>query len=171
MPTDLLTVFGKREIWRSLETDSYATALRRVHRVAADVEAEFEEARCSVGRSIDRALLDTKIIDPVFSTPPIPFAPPSEAPPSTRSIGDVYDRFIADPKHTWSKRTQIAHATTRKWVIEVFGEDTPLTDINREGRRDFVALLREMPRSAHQRFPNMTIGEVVAAAKTRFDFH
>ncbi len=100
---------------------------------------------------------------PLILAAPQPPALPS--PSSTRTIGDVYDRFIADPKHTWSKRTQIAHVTTRKWVVEMFGERTPLTEITREGCRDFVALLREMPKSAYQRFPDMTIREVVAAAK------
>ncbi len=170
VPTDLLTVWKGREVWRSLDTDSYATALRRIHRVAAAVEAEFEKVRCSTGRAIDLVLLTAPIHDPVISTLPVPAAPEQPAPPlpsTTRTIVDVYDRFIADPKHQWSKRTQIAHATTRKWVIEVFGEETLLTGITREGCRDFVALLRRMPKSAHQRYPDMTIREVVAAAEAK----
>ncbi|PTQ63434.1 site-specific recombinase XerD [Sphingomonas sp. PP-CE-3G-477] len=170
MPTVLLTVLNQCEIWRSLDTDSYATALRRIHYVAATVEAEFERGRRLIGRAIDPALLTNTTGDRAGSTqvmlaasqPPLP--PPLS---SRRTIGDVYDRFIADPKHQWSKRTQIAHATTRKWVVEVFNEDTALTDITREGCRNFVALLREMPRSAHQRFPDMTIREVIAAAKAK----
>lgn len=168
VPTDLLTVWEGREVWRSLDTDSYAMALRRIHRVAADVEADFEKMRCSIGRTIDSMLLKAPVSNSAISAAPIPAAahPPAPlSPSSTRTIGDVYDRFIADPKHQWSKRTQIAHATTRRWVIEVFGENTLLAEITREGCRDFVSLLREMPRSAHQRFPNMTIMEVIEAAK------
>nr|WP_317893308.1 site-specific integrase [uncultured Sphingomonas sp.] len=170
VPTDLLTVWKGGEVWRSLDTDSYAMALRRIHRIAADVESEFERTRASIGRLTDPALIVTTLDDPPISLPWAPAAPQPPAPPTPsnrRTIGDVYDRFIADPKHQWSKRTQIAHATTRKWVVEVFGEQTALTDITREGCRDFVALLREMPKSAHQRFPDMTIKEVVAAAKAR----
>ncbi len=163
-------VLSQREIWRSLDTDSYAMALRRIHQVASTVEAEFEKARRSIGRAIDPALL-TNITGVRAGSTPVMRAvsqPPLPPPPSSRrTIGDVYDRFIADPKHQWSKRTQIAHATTRKWVVEVFDEDTPLIGITREGCRDFVALLREMPRSAHQRFPDMTIREVIAAAKAK----
>jgi integrase len=170
VPTDLLTVWEGREVWRSLDTDSYAMALRRIHQVAATVEAEFEKMRCSIGCAIDPVLFAVPLNDPAVSTlwPPAAPQPPAPLPPSSRrTIGDVYDRFIADPKHQWSKRTQIAHATTRKWVVEAFGENTALTNITREGCRDFVALLREMPKSAHQRFPDMTIKEVVAAAKAR----
>ncbi|KQU61531.1 hypothetical protein ASG67_16110 [Sphingomonas sp. Leaf339] len=170
MPTDLLTIWEGGEVWRSLETDSYSMALRRIHRVAAEVEALFEKARCSTGSVIDIVLLATPVSDSSVSNPLAPAAPQPPAPlspSSTRTIGDVYDRFIADPKHQWSKRTQIAHATTRKWVIEVFGEETPLSGITREGCRDFVALLREMPKSAHQRFPDMSITEVIDAAKAK----
>ncbi len=161
---------AQSEIWRSLSTDSYSMALRRIHRVAAGIEAEFEKARCSTGSVIDPVLLATPISELSGSTQLVPAVSQLPAPPSpsiTRTIGDVYDRFIADPKHQWSKRTQIAHATTRKWVVEVFGEETALIDITREGCRDFVALLREMPRSAHQRFPDMKIKEAIAAAKAK----
>ena len=145
-------------------------ALRRIHQIAAEVESQFEKARGSIGRAVDPELLAPNVDSSAGSESPIsaasqPLVP--APPPSTRTISDVYDRFIADPKHTWSKRTQIAHATTRKWVIEAFGEDTALSDITREGCRDFVALLREMPRNAHQRFPSMAIREVVGAAKAK----
>ena len=100
-----MTVLGQCEIWRSLDTDSYAMALRRIHRVAADVEAEFEKMRCSIGHAIDPVLLAAPVADPAISISLIPAAPqPSASPPpspsSTRTIGDVYDRFIGDPKHT-----------------------------------------------------------------------
>ena len=92
---------------------------------------------------------------------------PSATQPSGRTVGKVYDRFIADPKHGWSKRTAIAHTTTRQWIVEAFGEATPLSGITREGCREFVGLLRAMPAHADKRFPGMTIREVVAAAKER----
>tara|TARA_R110000868_G_C10735798_1_gene751980 strand:- start:57 stop:539 length:483 start_codon:yes stop_codon:yes gene_type:complete len=82
-----------------------------------------------------------------------------------RTIGDVYDRYIADPKHAWSKRTAIAHTTTRKWVVEAFGEATSLNEITREACREFVELLRNMPAHADKRFPKLPMREAVAAAK------
>ena len=145
-------------------------ALRRIHRVAADVESCFEKVRGSISGPVDFVPLVRVVSDPgppehqnAAAPQPLALIPPS----NTRTISEVYDRFTADPKHIWSKRTQIAHATTRKWVIEMFGKDTPLNGITREKCRDFVALLREMPRNAHQRFPNMTIREAVLAAKAK----
>lgn len=52
VPTDLLTVIGKREIWRSLKTDSYRMAVRRSHFVISQMEAEFEAARQQVGMTV-----------------------------------------------------------------------------------------------------------------------
>jgi hypothetical protein len=95
VPTDLATVWAGREVWRSLDTDSYAMALRRIHRIAAEVEAEFEKMRCSIGRVIDPMLLDVPVNDPAVSTPCPPTPPQSQAPSppsSRRTIGDVYDR-------------------------------------------------------------------------------
>jgi hypothetical protein len=57
VPTDLLTVVGKGEIWRSLKTDSYRIAVRRSHFVISQIEAEFEAARQKVGRTVDETLL------------------------------------------------------------------------------------------------------------------
>jgi len=172
VPTDLLTVLPHREIWRSLDTDSYSMALRRIHHVAAEVEAAFEKARAGTGRIVDTTLITTSARATTIhqsagsGTSASANAMPG---PSTRTIADVYDRFIADPRHTWSKRTAIAHGTTRKWIIEAFGNETPLGDITREGCREFVELLRNMPRHADKRFPDMTIREAVASSKAKGD--
>ncbi|WP_346732004.1 DUF6538 domain-containing protein [Sphingomonas sp. GC_Shp_3] len=101
VPTDLLTVWEGREVWRSLDTDSYAMALRRIHRIAADVESEFEKARASIGRLADPALIVTTLNGPPILLPWVPAAPQPPAPPppsNRRTIGDVYDRFIRRPE-------------------------------------------------------------------------
>ena len=86
----------------------------------------------------------------------------------TRTIGEVYDSFIADPRHAWSKRTTIAHMTTRKWLIEAFGAETPLNEITRARIcREFVNLLLNMPPHADKRFPDLTIREVIAASPSK----
>ena len=170
MPIDLTAVWKGREVWRSLDTDSLSIALRRIHRIAAEIEAEFETARGEAGHPVDRTLY---ISSAAHATVPdksaIVLAHPttSNLSPIIRTIGEVYDRYIADPKHSWSKRTAIAHATTRKWVVEAFGEQTALTGITREACRDFVELLRNMPAHADKRFPNLSIREAVDAAKVK----
>jgi hypothetical protein len=168
-----MVALGCREVWRSLDTDSRKLAARRLYGVAALVEAEFERARSNLGQTVDPTLIVTPAA-PSFDGLPTVLASVDHfvssqnvKPARTRSISEVYDQFIADPKHNWSKRTAVAHVTTRKWVVEVFGGDTPITDISREACREFVDLLRSMPQHADKRFPNMSIREAVSAAKKR----
>ena len=83
------------------------------------------------------------------------------------TISEIYDKFLADPKHLWSKRTIIAHKTTRKWVLEVFGASTPITAITRDGCREFVNLLRRMPPHADKRYPDLPVRAVVGTPHMR----
>ena len=177
VPVDVAGAIGRREIWRSLDTDSYAVAVRRIHQAATTVEAAFEQARQSLGRAFDTKLLEgldgpsRNGLEPVCLTTPNLVVPDAATLAASRvhdrTISEVYDQFLADPKHTWSKRTTIAHETTRRWVTEVFGAQKPITDITREECRAFVDLLRRMPAHANKRFPDMTVQAAVAAAKKR----
>ena len=76
VPADLVTALGRREIWRSLDTDSRKLAVRRLHGAAAIVEAEFERARSRRGQSIDPMLITT-LVAPSLDGHPI-VAPPVE---------------------------------------------------------------------------------------------
>ena len=57
VPTSLVQIVGKREIWRSLETDSVTVALRRSHQVAAAIELDFEAARLRHHLTVDQSIL------------------------------------------------------------------------------------------------------------------
>ena len=172
VPADLIIVLGHREIWRTLETDSYVMAVRRLFRVAAMVESQFEQARADLGRSWDSTLAKP-YEDSSDRRAPTPDVSPSRPTTSVqgmipaRSIGEVYDMFIADPRHTWTKRTSIAHGTTRKWVVQAFGPETAMTDITRERCREFVDLLRRMPTHADKRFRGMPFRDAILEASIR----
>jgi hypothetical protein len=64
VPTSLVQIVGKKEIWRSLETDSVTVALRRFHQVAAAIELDFEAARLRHHLSVDQSIE----VDPMFRT-------------------------------------------------------------------------------------------------------
>ncbi|MHA3842463.1 site-specific integrase, partial [Sphingomonas aestuarii] len=130
----------------------------------------FEKVRKAAGQIVDKALFES--FDPAIEASPQAALEGSRQSPfraqvSSRTIGEVYDRYVADPKHTWSKRTAISHTTTRRWVVETFGEQTPLTEITREGCRQFVDLLRNMPSHADKRYPDLEMKQAVAAAKAK----
>ncbi len=144
-------------------------AVRRSHRAAALIEAAFEKARETTGQSFDATLAHYPAEDRAHAGAAAQADHGAVAPSQIRprTISDVYDQFLADPRHMWSKRTKIAHVTTKRWITEVFGSDTPIADVTREGCREFVDLLRAMPRHADKRFPGLNIREAVAAAQAK----
>jgi integrase len=93
----------------------------------------------------------------------------AQPPSNAKTLGEVYDLYTADPRHTWCERTRIAYRTTRKWVMEFFGEDIGINEITREQARGFVQMLTQVPRHADRKFPSLTIVQAVEAAKQRPD--
>jgi hypothetical protein len=98
-----MTVWNGREVWRLLDTDCLAIALRRIHRIAAEIKADFETVRGEARQLVDRTLYissaahapapDTSAMVPVNLTS-------SNLSPIIRTIGAAYDRYIADPNHS-----------------------------------------------------------------------
>ncbi|GLV22257.1 hypothetical protein TomMM35A_21080 [Sphingobium sp. TomMM35A] len=91
------------------------------------------------------------------------------AAPKAKTLGEVYDLYTTDPRHTWRERTRIAYRTTRNWVMEFFGEEIAINDIAHEQTRAFVQSLTQVPRHADRKFPGLTIVQAVEAAKQRPD--
>ncbi|MCB4862508.1 site-specific integrase [Sphingobium sp. PNB] len=177
------TVIGRSELWRSLRADSVQIALRRVHFAAAEIEAELEVARAAIGlvanpyasRSSNRpsaesalSILVEKVAERLTVNVPVAEQAPAAA-PKAKTLGEVYDLYTADPRHTWCERTRIAYRTTRNWVMEFFGEEIAINEIAREQARGFVQLLTQVPRHADRKFPGLTIVQAVEAAKQRPD--
>ena len=184
VPNALKTVIGRSELWRSLRTDSVQIAVRRMHFAAAEIEVELDAARSVLGllcdpyasrlseRSAGQLAL-TILVEKVAARLALdsvncgPMTPESDR--TAKTLGEVYDLYTADPKHTWCERTRIAYRTTRKWVMEYFGEHTLIGEITREQARGFVQMLLQVPRHADRKFPNLTIVQAVEAAKQRPD--
>jgi integrase len=141
-----------------LGTDSLKSALRRLHLVASQIEAEFEHARLNMGVAVDQALLQ-----------PISIDYHSVSAPSSQSLtlSDAYERYMNDPTHSWSARTREAYETSRKLAVSVIGADTTLNELSRVHLRDYIDVLRFLPKNASKRFPKLTARE--AAAKARAD--
>ena len=184
VPNALKTVIGRSELWRSLRTDSVQIAVRRMHFAEAEIELELDAARSVLGlqcdpyalRSSERSsgqLALTILVEKVAerlsldSVSSGPIAPKNDR--TAKTLGEIYDLYTADPKHTWCERTRIAYRTTRKWVMEYFGEHIVIGEITREQARGFVQMLLQVPRHADRKFPNLTIVQAVEASKKRPD--
>ena len=134
------------------------------------MEARFEQARSALGLIADPIIMmpssrDNWDVAVVASEPPDAPSPYSSSP----TLGEIYDLYVADPRHAWTKRTVISYQTTRTWLCDVFGANKPIDQITREGCREFMALLIKMPKHADKRFSGMSLRQAVEAAKERAD--
>lgn len=123
MPVDVRSLLGRREIWRSLRTDSFKVALRRLPLVVSTIEAEVERARADAGRSIDLMLVTPSMDDAVGRSVTMT---DNAFQPSSLSLGDAYRSYIDDPTRSWSPSTREAYETSRKLAVSVIGESLPI---------------------------------------------
>jgi integrase len=160
VPTSLLSIVGKREIWRSLGTDSLTVALRRSHEIAASIERYFEAARSQAGLPVDHKILsmaDEKLAIRAEASS-------TEAVVSL-TLREVYDTYMTDPTRDWSPRTRMAYETTRRQALSLLGGDTPIRSITRAHCREMIELLRWLPRNSSKIYPKLSPVEI--AAKSR----
>lgn len=172
IPCDLQPFVGRVEVWRSLKTDSLQSALRRMPSVAAEIEAEFERIRLLAGMPIDLTLLRPSSDDPtpgLFVTPRIdePIEPDVIATAEVLTFGGAYDRYMDDPTHRWSASTRQAYETSRRLAVSVIGVDLPISVIVRSHCRDYLDVIRHLPRNAVKRFPKLTAREASQRARER----
>jgi integrase len=160
VPEPLRAIVGKREVWRSLGTDSPTVALRRSHRIAALIEREFEEARFRLGLPVDLQVL----AEPSANEPTVEAAA-SAGHADRMTLRQLYDVYMTDPTTDWSPRTRLAYETTRKLVLGILGDDTPVRSITRAQCREMIETLRWQPRNARKLYPGLTPVEIAAKAK------
>ncbi len=171
IPHDVRELTGRTEIWRSLGTDSLIMAKRRLAMVAAEIEAQFENVRFTAGHGYDEALLKPfgdrgeQAGRLVTSKPTVSN---HDATP-TLTLGEAYDRYLSDPTHTWSARTREAYETSRRLAVSVIGAEIPMADISRVHCREYLEVLRYMPRNAAKLFPNLTAREASEKARLNPD--
>jgi integrase len=164
-----MAVVGKREIWRSLGTDSPTVALRRSHQIAAQLEQKFEAARAQSGLPVDQEILGPVERQSAANAGSAAHAPPTSSPERDVAAGptlaEVYDAYMGDPTRDWSPRTRIAYQTTRTLALAILGADTPIRSITRAHCRDLIEVLRSLPRNASKLYPKLSPREVAARAE------
>ena len=164
-------MFGRSEIWRSLKTDVVGTAIIRARSGAADVEADVQSARALFGligndaskqrsraQGVDFASVLARSLADRLEHGTVRQSVKTE-----RSLREVYQLYLDDPRHERCHRTTESYQTTGRWIAEFFGANTPVAAISRERCRAFVEFLTTVPKNAHKKFPGMTLAEAVAA--------
>jgi len=80
---------------------------------------------------------------------------------SSKSVGDLFRLFLADPGKERSRKTEMHYENLREIVFELWGKDTPISGIDREACRDLLEVLRWLPSNQAKRFPKL--GAMAAA--------
>jgi integrase len=134
-------------------------ALRRSHLIAAAIERDFEAARSTAGLIVDQTILSG-------------FAHNEAAPSDIKeeaiagpTLGELYDAYMGDPTRDWSPTTRMAYQTTRRIVLAILGEETPIRSVTRAQCREMIEVLRWQPRNASKLFPGLSPVEIAAKAK------
>jgi integrase len=139
-----------------LGTDSVTVALRRSARIAAIVEHQFEIARARAGMSVDEVVLDGF---------PAPISVAEADGASGPTLGELYDAYMSDPTRDWSPTTRMAYQTTRRIILAILGEDTPIRSVTRPQCREMIEVMRWQPRNASKLFPKLSPMEIAERAK------
>ncbi|UEM03238.1 tyrosine-type recombinase/integrase [Skermanella rosea] len=92
-------------------------------------------------------------------------AMPTAGPAKAKTIQQVYDAYMADPGVIRSGKTVLAYETVFGLLIEIIGQDTPLSDIGRETCREVMDTLRWLPPNSTKRYPNLTAREIAQKAR------
>ena len=82
-------------------------------------------------------------------------------------LGEAYTRYIDDPTHCWSASTRQAYETTRKIVVSVLGAAIPINSLARAHCREYLEMLRHLPRNAAKRFPKLSLREASERARAQ----
>jgi len=157
------------EIWRSLRTDSFATALKRLPSVSADLIAEIERARSEAGLTVDETLVRPCPDDATRQSESAGAPPTTSESPTPLTLAEVYRRYIDDPTRAWSSSTREAYETIRKLAIAVLGANTPVVALSRVHCRDLLDVLRFLPANASKRYPKLTPRAAAELARTQGD--
>jgi integrase len=157
VPTDRQPIIGRAEVWRSLKTDSLQTALRRLSVTAAALESEFERIRHDAGLTVDEALLRPSGDDLRGQLSRAQMEPREGDAPQPPTLAQAYARYMDDPTHHWSPSTRQAYETTRKFAVGIIGGEVRMDALTRAHCRDYLDVLRFMPRNASKRFPKLSL--------------
>jgi len=72
---------------------------------------------------------------------------------------------MSDPTRDWAPRTRLAYETTRRQVVALLGEDTPIQSVTRAHCREMIEVLRWLPRNASKLYPGLSPTEIASRSR------
>ncbi|WP_417784187.1 DUF6538 domain-containing protein, partial [Terasakiella pusilla] len=183
VPLKLRPHVGITEITKSLHTADYSTALQRYQTISSDVGMMFyglhqqqpSEAYNSNSDHLN-LLHNFATQDTQFKAPPhydqdglktliktvVEEVLEHHAPKKLSiTLDDLYHRYMDDPARSRSKKTVMTYQSVYNVLMELFGSDKLINDINRDDCRQFLDVVRHLPANARKKFPKKTLVEIL----------
>jgi integrase len=150
VPANLVQGLRRTHINRSLATASRSEALRKIKRIAYEIEETFE-----------RALLGEATMLPPsrLHVPPTPALNDIGLAPAPITLGQAIDAFMADPTRPRAPKSEVVYRSTYTAIAEVIGSKVCLPSVSRETCRELLAILLRLPANAKKRFPHLSLRE------------
>jgi len=185
VPTDIRHIIDKEEVVKSLRTKDYRTAVERYKTVSVKIEALFDDAR---QRRLNGQSEWSKLLQESVTGPSSFKAPPSSDPDGLRALiktvveevlehhaprkpsitlDDLYHRYMDDPARSRSKKTVMTYQSVYNVLMELFGRERLISDIDREDCRQFMDVVRHLPANAKKRFPRKSLVEISEIARSK----
>jgi hypothetical protein len=141
-------------VWRSLGTGNRSEAIRKSKLVIADLQWSFWTS--------------TETPAPEVMATEIAVAKPitvETTPHPAMTFGDLFRHFRADPAKVRAPKTEMIYDGLLWIVSSVWGEDRPLTSIDRLACRELLEVLRWLPSNPAKRFPSLNAVQASEMAK------
>jgi len=151
IPRELVPLFGKTHLNRSLKTAARPEAVRAVRKVAHEIELAFEQARADdehteYATSIPAIAQPTRLNELADKV-------------AGQTLQQAIDGYMSDPTRSLSTKSAAVYRTTYKTIAEILGEGAELRTIGRDDCRNLLMVLQRLPSNARKRFPAMSPSE------------
>ena len=155
VPADLVPIVRKTHINRSLGTASYRDALAGGRAIAFEIAEMFEASRRTG-----------------IPAPPRPIEPrgaevsaPIAALPVGLTIFEAWNRYLADPGSSRTRKTAMAYQTVRNLIVAILGKDRLVATITRQDCRKVLETLQQLPSNYEKRWPDTSPEDAIRLAR------
>jgi len=155
VPADLVPIVGKTHINRSLGTASYHAALAKGRAIAFEIAEVFEASRRTGTQVVAQPT------EPRGAKASITIAELSGG----LTIFEAWNRYLADPGSSRTRKTEMAYETVRNLVVAILGRDRLVADISRQNCRKVLETLQKLPPNYEKRWPDSSPEEAIRLAQ------
>lgn len=170
VPSDLVCLFGRVELHRSLRTNDGRLARRLARSLRATAEEAFATLRHQRARGASaeelqdatRALYtrDLPVTRTAVVTRNAYGASSNSAPQRAERLSEAIDAYIADRTPSWAAKTLLMHSLALRFLVQIVG-DKLLRAVTRQDCRTYRDTIAKLPPNMTKRFKGLTLAQVI----------